>query len=423
MSREIRLSQQGCGFIRRSLRCFLLLLIVLLGLASLMSAQVLPCITGALPTGDATYPQQLVQICIPPVGWNGQLVVYAHGFVQPQLPLALPAAELNLIGGNATLAVLLSNGFAFATTSFSKNGYAVEQAARDIDDLVTYFKTLVAPGSLRKTLLVGGSEGGLIATMLLELYPGSYDGALVLCAPIGGAHYQTKYLGDFRVVFDYFFPSVFRDDFKAFEVPETAFLNWGDLNSGYVQKILSSIALNPDKASQLFKVTRVALDPGNLATSAAEASVNLLGYSIFGTPDLIATASGIPFDNRWTLYLGSNNDFALNRGVERVASDPEARAYLRHFYQPTGRLSRPLVSMHTTLDPLVPFNHEVIYYGLATLAGRRNFLTVLPVPSYGHCNFQAAQVLGAFGLLVQQVNETASPELGRFVSSVPAPMN
>ena len=49
-----------------------------------------------------------------------------------------------------------------------------------------------------------------------------HEQTLSLCAPMGGAAYQTKYLGDFRVAFDYFFPSVFRDEFKAFEVPAEA---------------------------------------------------------------------------------------------------------------------------------------------------------------------------------------------------------
>jgi hypothetical protein len=89
------------------------------------------------------------------MGWNGQLVVYVHGFVAPQLPLALPVAELGSIGGDAALGALLQNGFAFATTSLSKNGYAIEQGARDINSLVAYFKTLTAPGSLKKIYLIG----------------------------------------------------------------------------------------------------------------------------------------------------------------------------------------------------------------------------------------------------------------------------
>jgi pimeloyl-ACP methyl ester carboxylesterase len=397
------------------------LLICGFSLAGLSSAQVLPCVSGPLPTGDPQYPQQIVQVCIPPTGWNGQLVIYAHGFVAPQAPLALPTSDLAIIGGNSTLAALLQSGFAFATTSFRKNGYAVQQAAQDINQLLGYFNTLVAPGSHKNTYLVGGSDGGLIATKLVEEFSQSYDGALSLCAPMGGAAYQTKYLGDFRVVFDYFFPSVFRDEFKAFEVPELAYLNW-DTSLGYAQQIAAAMALNPSAASQLFKVTRVALNSQDLSGSAVQAALSLLFYSIWETPDLLATAGGIPYDNRLTLYLGSNNDFALNRRVERVASDADARSYLRQFYQPSGQLHRPLVSLHTVFDPLVPFNHELIYLGLTTLAGQRKNLTILPTTSYGHCNFQQAEVLGAFGLLVSQSNGQLSPQLKSLTSSPPKAM-
>jgi len=399
------------------------LVLVCLSLSWSGSAQGLPCVNAALATNDPKYPQQLIQVCIPPVGWNGQLVIYAHGFVAPQLPLALPADELAVIGGNVTLAALLQSGFAFATTSFRKNGYAIEQGAEDIDQLLRYFKkTFVAPGSLKKTYLVGGSDGGLIATRLIEQFAQTYDGALSLCAPMGGAAYQANYLGDFRVVFDYFFPSVFRDEFKAFEVPALAYQNWGNLSAGYVQDIATALALNPSAASQLFNVTRVALNPQDLSGSALQAALGLLFYSIWETPDLVATARGIPYDNRLTFYLGSSNDFALNFGVERVASDANARSYLRHFYQPTGKLRQPLVSLHTVFDPVVPFNHELVYLGLTTLAGHRQNLTILPTTSYGHCNFQPAEVLGAFGLLVTQSNGQLSPQLKSLVSSAPKAM-
>jgi hypothetical protein len=129
-----------------------------------------------------------------------------------------------------------------------------------------------------------------------------------------------------------------------------------------------------------------------------------------------------PYDNRGTFYLGSSNDFALNRGVERVASDANARSFLRHFYQPTVKLRQPLVSLHTAFDPVVPFNHELIYLGLTTLAGQRQNVTILPTASYGHCNFQPAEVLGVFGLLVTQSNGQLSPQLKSLVSSAPKAM-
>ena len=117
----------------------------------------------------------------------------------------------------------------------------------------------------------------------------------------------------------------------------------------------------------------------------------------------------MPYDNESTYYFGSFDDSALNAGVERVDSDGRARAYMRRFYQTTGELQRPLVTLHNTLDPVVPFQHEAIYGGLATQAGSSNFLTVIPVPSYGHCNFTVEQIGGAFGLLVQQASAQMGP--------------
>ena len=372
------------------------------------------CQTGSLPSHDPQYPaDQLILICIPPVGWNGHLVVYAHGYVAPQAPLALPLDELTLPDGTFVPQVLLLQGFAFATSSYHKNGYAVEQARKDLNKLVNHFKTVVPPGSLQKVFITGASEGGLIATLLVERFPDKYAGGLALCGPVGGAPFQVQYLGDFRVVFDYFFRSVFtfppglpgEQPFGAANVPENAFQFW---DAVYVPRLAAAITLNPGATAQLFNVTGAALDPQNPA-SAVTTAIGILFYSIWGTNDLIATAGGMPYDNQSTTYLGSADDGALNAGVERVQSDPRARAYLRRFYQTTGALQRPLVTLHNTLDPVVPFAHEAIYTGLVANAGSSAFLTVLPVPGYGHCNFTGAQVSGAFALLVQKATAQGGP--------------
>jgi hypothetical protein len=156
----------------------------------------------------------------------------------------------------------------------------------------------------------------------------------------------------------------------------------------------------PGATDQLFNVTRAARDPHDPITSAVTTAVSVLFYSIFGTNDLLATADGNPYGNLFTRYRGSANDAALNAGVERVPSDPTARAYVRTFYDTTGQLHRPLVTLHNTLDPVVPFRHELIYAGKVLLAGRSPNLIALPVPRYGHCNFTIEEVLGAFALLL-----------------------
>ena len=364
------------------------------------------CEQGSLPSHDPKNPaDQLIVICIPP-NWNGRLVIYAHGFVPPQAPLELPTDELTLPDGTFVPNLFLSQGFAFATSSFHKNGVAIEQGAEDLNKLLQYFKSVISPNSLQKVFITGASEGGLIALLLLERYPGRYDAGLALCAPVGGAPDLIRHAYDFRVVFDYFFPTVFtfppnqpgEQPFGAVDVPKEAFLFW---ESVYVPRIIAALQSDLLASAQLFNITKAAIDVAD-PSSAITTALSLLFYSIFGTNDQIATAGGIPYDNRSTTYVGSTNDAVLNAEVERVESDGRARAYARRFYQPRGNLHAPLVTLHTTLDEVVPFQHEVNYSNLVAQKGKSAFLSILPVPRYGHCNFTAQEVSQAFGLMVQQ---------------------
>jgi hypothetical protein len=216
------------------------------------------CEQGSLPSHDPKNPaDQLIVICIPP-NWNGRLVIYAHGFVPAQAPLELPSDELTLADGTFVPNLFLSQGFAFATSSFHKNGVAIEQGAEDLNRLLQYFRSVVPPRSLQKVFITGASEGGLIALLLLEHYPGKYDAGLALCAPVGGAPDLIRYTYDFRVVFDYFFPTVFtfppnqpgEQPFGAVDVPENAFLFW---ESVYIPRIVAALQSEPLATAQLFR--------------------------------------------------------------------------------------------------------------------------------------------------------------------------
>jgi hypothetical protein len=240
---------------------------------------------------------------------------------------------------------------------------------------------------------------------------GPFDGGLAMCGPVGGMPYQTEYLGDFRVVFDYFYPGVFA--FGAADVPEDAYLAW---DSTYAPRIERVILARPLRAAQLFNVTGAARVPWQRETLVNTAQ-SVLRYSIVGTNDMIATAGGtIPYDNVDTVYSGSRYDDRLNAEVERVAGDP---AYAESYYQPTGELGVPLVTLHTVLDEAVPFEHERMYH---ELVGDNPALTVLPVMRYGHCNFEAREVLGAFSLLLIKAKVWDAEDGDPFVRTLPAPI-
>jgi pimeloyl-ACP methyl ester carboxylesterase len=360
------------------------------------AAPVPPCQSGPLPTNDPLYQYQITLLCVPSP-WNGQLVVYAHGYVDPSQSLSLPP-ELNLFLPDSSLnpaslpAVLLSQGFAVATTSYRKNGYAVEQGGQDIDALVSYAKQSVLPATISRVYLIGASEGGLISTMLVERNPKTYNGgALSLCGAVGGWAYETQYAGDFANVFNYFFP-----------VAAAALATTTDTN---VQAAIIGAAFqaNPPAAAQLFSVTGAAIDQSNPATAVAT-TLQVLFYSSPAVQfDLLATAGGNPYSNLHTRYRGSLDDKALNAGIARVAADRPAQRYVSRFYTPSGEIKRPIVSLHNALDPVVPFRVEQLFAQRVQEESRASLLTSIPAQrAYGHCNFDPAEILTAFTVLVAQ---------------------
>src|SRR5213078_1585726 len=166
-----------------------------------------------------------------PYNWNGDLVVYAHGFFDPATPVALPdAAPVDVAPWVAELRErLLQAGYAVAYSSFSENGWAVDNGAqrtRELRPLFSYY--FPTPN---RTFVIGRSLGALTTMLLVEKYAiessgisvlgiisiglGServLDGALALCGPVGGGRKQTDYVGHTRALFDFFYPGVIPGD-------------------------------------------------------------------------------------------------------------------------------------------------------------------------------------------------------------------
>jgi hypothetical protein len=144
-----------------------------------------PCNPGMLPSGA------LSLICIPDQGWNGQLVVFAHGYVAPDQPLGFH--NLTLSDGTPLPAIVQSQGFAFGTTSYRQNGLAILEGADDVRQLVAAFSATYS--TPLRTYVAGVSEGGLIATLLAEQSPNTFSSALAACGPIGSFRAQINYIG------------------------------------------------------------------------------------------------------------------------------------------------------------------------------------------------------------------------------------
>ncbi|OGO20989.1 MAG: hypothetical protein A2Z14_12530 [Chloroflexi bacterium RBG_16_48_8] len=381
-------------------RTFLILLIFL-ATFSMYPATTVTAIGYCDPDGEQSS-GAIYRICMPaPGSWNGSLIIYAHGYVPFYEPIQIPDGDLTLPDGTYIPEMLNQLGFAFAVTSYSTNGLAVRAAVDDIRELAEIYASKY--GEPNQVYLIGGSEGGLITTLAVEKYPDLFEGGLAGCGPIGDFKLQINFIQDFRVVFNYFFPGVIPG--SAVDIPEEVMLGWEDT---YKDAVASAIASNKSKTDQLFRVTLAATDWGS-QESKLETTMWLIGYNIFATNDAEEKLGGQPFDNRWRLYLGSWNDFRLNRKVKRFQADSAAINELNAYYQTSGKLSSELVTMHTTGDPLIPYWHTALYLGKVTSKGSLAHYIHIPIFRYGHCNFKAYEMLVGLAVLYWKVNGQILP--------------
>ena len=342
------------------------------------------CVQGTLESGA------LSLICFP-AAWNGDLVLYAHGYVQPGAPLALPDDQA---GGISISDAVTSLGYAYATTSYRANGLIADQAVEDVAQLVAAVRRRVSPDPTRN-FVVGFSEGGLVAALAIERHPELVDGTLAACGPVGDFAREVDYFGDVRVLFDYYFPGVLPG--SAVDVPDELRTGWG---ATYEPAVVAALIADPAATAELAAVAGVAVP--DAAAGAAAAIAEVLWYNVFATEDAQARLGGQPYDNAGREYSGSSDDAALNAGVARFTADA-GRAGLEAF-ETTGDLPGPVVTLHTSQDPVVPAGQEVLYAAKVTAMGAAARLEQRTVDRFGHCAFEAAELLSAFDALAQPVS-------------------
>ncbi|HEY9137948.1 MAG TPA: alpha/beta hydrolase, partial [Terriglobus sp.] len=173
------------------------------------------------------------------------------------------------------------------------------------------------------------------------------------------------------------------------------------------QKVLSALRSKPDAAVAMRELTKLHTD-----VEVARA----IGYFTYVIGDLQKKAGGNPFDNRNWIYTGTSvntvTDYALNDGVKRYAPEPKARNYLMAHYWPSGRLTKPMLALHTIYDPLIPANSLTLYASEVAHAGYADNLVQQYVHREGHCTFTSDEVGHAFDELLTWVHGGKAPQAG-----------
>ncbi|WP_086933782.1 hypothetical protein [Agarilytica rhodophyticola] len=368
-----------------------------------------------------------------PTNWNGELVMWAHGFLGNGEQLFVENHPLRLF--------LISQGFAWAASSYTKNFYDVRSGVQSTNDLVRFFKENIAEPN--RVFISGVSMGGHITAAAIEQFPNyqcpqgshrvlckrivkllgrisggvKYSGAVPVCGVMAdreGLIYGVNY----RLVAEQLaglnnqFPT--SADYTLTTLPQVIARLFADNGEGYPH----TVSPQGEKLKDYLRYSTGGARPVfDLAFGDFQDTVFASGL---GNGTLDGITGGNLYDNLLAVYqldgdpTLSAEEQALNAAMLRVALDPQAdpERFLKLERIPilTGRLSVPVVTLHTLGDLRVPFSNQQIYYHRAAAKGRSNFLVQRAIRDIGHCTFEDNELIEAFVDMYQWATNGIKPE-------------
>ncbi|MFZ0043213.1 MAG: hypothetical protein WAK93_18030 [Solirubrobacteraceae bacterium] len=365
-------------------------------------------LTGTLADG-ATY-----EIQVPP-NWNHTLFLYSHGYVVPGS--ANPAED---VGDPVTGQWLLSHGYALAGSSYATTGWAIQQALPDQIATLHVFSQQV--GHPKRTIAWGHSLGGIITAGLIQRYPKDFAAALPMCGVLSGG------VATWNTALDSAFA------FKTLVAPSVAVTNISNptANLTTAETAVAAAQQTPQGRARLALAsalddtpgwfTPLSPEPARTDYAAQEANQYQWAtqvdfpFAFAFRAELEARAGGNPSWNTGVNYvrdlarsadarevralykaagLSLSSDLRTLNRAPRISAQPSALRYLERNIIFNGRLSMPVLTMHTTGDGLVEPENEQAYRQVVDAAGNGNRLRQIFVARAGHCAFTPAETITA----------------------------
>src|SRR3954451_16080740 len=112
-----------------------------------------------------------------PDDWNGDFVLYAHGFVSNA---GQNGSNLR-VGNHPIREHLVAKGYAWAASSYRCNGYVPGQGLVDTMALTDIFTKANSGRAPQRTYLTGVSMGGHVPVLGMHEFPTSFAGGLAMC--------------------------------------------------------------------------------------------------------------------------------------------------------------------------------------------------------------------------------------------------
>jgi len=388
-------------------------------------------LAGRLASYDANAksPFSAYRIEVPP-NWNGELVMYAHGY-------AGEGATLN--GTDAAIRRhLVNNGYAWAASSYSKNSYDVRAGVEDTNKLALAFASLTGRAAPSRTWIIGHSMGGHVAAAAVEEETLAtaqnkvrYAGSVPMCAVMGDAE---------------LFNTIAAEGLAAQTLSGLGAALPAALTARQRYQMLLAPAQNPQSILQPVHDALFSNFPNTGFTPKAGAGQqyasvlrNLTGgnrpmfdiglsyggsyvggpYRFFGVDGILTgMLTRYSLDTRGIRYVidgDATASAALNAAAPRLAPDanvnPLRRDGLRWVPQVNGQPYAPVLTIHTLGDLFVPFSMQQIYRQRVTAAGpaRADRVVQRAIRGASHCDFTNAEMAQAFDDMVKWAKAGARP--------------
>jgi pimeloyl-ACP methyl ester carboxylesterase len=365
-----------------------------------------------------------------PDNWNGDLVIYAHGYRGEMTNLWVdPAPQFGF---------LVEQGYAWAASSYRRNSYDPGIGVEDTKNVTTMMQDRLSErGQLENTYLAGISMGGHITVAAIEEYPSLYQGAMPMCGVVGDVE-----------LFDYFLDYNVGAAAMAGIDPTFA---WPDSNwsATTAQDIRAVFSTDPDGAwaggrAQMQGAPSPLTEQGEAFKSFVEvgsggervtfdlawiywhALADTTGNFLFNTavgdgtlagrPGVVAQNSDMSYQEEYGFDI---DDLVVRQTAAARNRDPRSSGLPAIIVE--GKPDIPVLSVHTIGDLFVPIEMLQIYAREVAENGRSNLLVQRAVRDVGHCTFTAEEYQQTYTDLFNWVETGEQPEGEDLLNDISSP--
>jgi pimeloyl-ACP methyl ester carboxylesterase len=338
-----------------------------------------------------------------PDNWNGELALFMHGTNFAANMSFGGGAGAAFAGTTGLREYFIDNGFAWGASTYRCNGYIPGIGLSDTILLKDLF-VKVTSKTPQRTYLLGRSMGGFQTLLAMHVYPEMFDGALAMCA-INSATW------DFQVA--------------------------AGAAAEYITGLrFTTPATVAETQARMAAITGL---PGSLTQKGLQlANVQIQlsgGPRPFAMEGLAAPFTGVPafrFNMSGGTLAGATTPSAKTRGndktkyvidpglgvtsadidanVRRVSPEVALYEAFEETRPLSGEIKRPLLTLHTTGDLVVPVSSAQALQRSVDGAKKGNLLVQRFIRSAGHCTFTGEEESRAFADLVKWVRLGERPD-------------